>query len=104
MVETEGAAPFCRAGAEVVASRRSSWCSQRTQRLATAAMTTFFGFAPLEHAVGQFGPTPFQSIDQAMCQFHQHRAHPAQIFLARAICRSAGQAEEIGKKRSGSAD
>src|SRR6185312_12027889 len=36
---------------------------------------------------------------------HSRRtAHPAQIFLARATCRSAGPAEEIGKKRSGSAD
>ena len=33
-----------------------------------------------------------------------HWTAPAQIFLARAICRSAGPAEEIGKKRSGSAD
>src|SRR5690349_13402077 len=36
---------------------------------------------------------------------HSRRTpHPAQIFLARAICRSAGPTEEIGKKRSGSAD
>ena len=38
--------PFCGARVEVeciAGSRRISWCSQRTQRLATAATTTFFG-------------------------------------------------------------